>query len=392
MIRPGPSRRVAARCALASAVVLLASGVSACSDVDHFYDTPGGLQDGRAGTLLRSSPIFLPGAGQRGWRILYQSTGLDGRAIAVSGLFVRPAAPAPPGGFPLISYAHPTVGLADACAPSKRNDIGVLTARAVAAGFAVALTDYEGLGTSGVHPYLVGQSEGRSVLDAARAVRTLGGSDVGDRVGIWGYSQGGHAAMFAAQIAPTYAPDLEVIGAISVAGPASDGWVTDMLNRPDLYALGVMVAVAWSANDAMLQAGDVLGQVGLDATPRLLGTDVGRPAVCSDLGGIGIGHAPSELVKSEPASLTPWRTELERNAVGAAKPSAPLLLFSGTADDLVSSSEAGFARDRYCTRQANIELRNIPDANHLTVMSGALDPGLSWMTERFAGTIATSSC
>ena len=373
-------------------VAVLASGLTGCSDIDHFYDTPGGLQDGRAGTLLRSGSIFLPGAGQQGWRILYQSTGLDGRPIAVSGLFVRPSGPAPAGGFPLISYAHPTVGLADACAPSKRNDIGVLTARAVAAGFAVALTDYQGLGTAGVHPYLMGESEGRSVLDAARAVRTLAEADVGDQVGIWGYSQGGHAAMFAAQIAPTYAPELQIVGTVSVAGPASDHWVTDVLNRPNLYALGVMAAVGWSANDSTLQASDVLGPVGLDATPRLLGTDVDRPEVCSDLGGIGIGHPASELVAAQPETLPPWKAALERSAVGAAAPTTPLLLFSGTTDDLVPPSEAEFARRSYCARDATIELRSIPDANHLTVMSGALDPGLSWMTGRLRGTAAATSC
>jgi len=378
-------------------VALAAMGLPGCGDADRFYLTPDGLRDGQAGSLLRSESMFVPGAGQRGWRILYQSTGLDGRPVAVSGSFVRPSGPAPAGGFPLISYAHPTVGIADACAPSKRDDTGVLTSRAVAAGFAVVLTDYQGLGTAGVHPYLIGESEGRSVLDAARAVRTLGGAEVGDQLGVWGYSQGGHAAMFAAQIASSYAPDLNLFGTVSVAGVASDHWVADVLRRPDLYALGVMAAVSWAANadpgtGEVLHAEDVLGPIGRDATPRLLGTDVDRPAVCSDLGGIGIGHSSAELINADPSTLPAWRAALDRVAVGGAAPSAPLLVISGTSDDLVPPSEAEFARRRYCARGADVEVRAVPGANHLTIMDTALDVGLTWMVGRLSGAATTSSC
>ena len=75
------------------------------------------------------------------------------------------------------------------------------TSDIVNAGYLVAFSDYEGLGTPGRHPYLVGESEGRSVLDAAKAAAQLPGADAGDQLAIWGHSQGGHAALWAAQLA-----------------------------------------------------------------------------------------------------------------------------------------------------------------------------------------------
>ena len=69
-----------------------------------------------------------------------------------------------------------------------------------------------GLGTPGVHPYLVGESEGRVVLDSIRAARSLLPDQTSDTTAIFGHSQGGHAVLFAAELAPTYAPELRVVG------------------------------------------------------------------------------------------------------------------------------------------------------------------------------------
>ena len=89
------------------------------------------------------------------------------------------------------------------------------------AGYVVAATDYEGLGTPGVHPYLVGESEGRGVLDAARAAKALAATDAGDQVLVFGHSQGGQAALFAGELAASYAPELTVLG-VAAAAPAAD--------------------------------------------------------------------------------------------------------------------------------------------------------------------------
>ena len=125
----------------------------------------------------------------------------------------------------MVSWAHGTTGIADSCAPS-RTPKGPYTFYAapqfgawLKAGYAIANTDYEGLGTPGVHPYLVGRSEGRGVVDIVRASRQLDGR-LARRYVIAGHSQGGHAALFAAAIGPKWAPELRLRGVAAFA-PAS---------------------------------------------------------------------------------------------------------------------------------------------------------------------------
>jgi len=142
----------------------------------------------------------------------------------LSGSVAVPKGKAPKGGWPVVTWAHGTVGIADACAPSiagtqHQYDSPLLNSW-LKAGFAVVRTDYEGLGVPGVtHPYLIGVSEGRSVLDMVRAARKLD-ANIGKNVLIAGHSQGGHAALWANALAKKYTPDLQVRGTLALA-PAS---------------------------------------------------------------------------------------------------------------------------------------------------------------------------
>lgn len=155
-----------------------------------------------------------------GRRILYGSaSGIDGRPIAVSGQLFLPAGAPPAGGWPLLAWAHGTVGVADRCAPSWRGGGRQDFAGWLAAGYAVVASDYEGLGTPGLHPYLDKRAEGQGVLDAARAALAAEPGRLANRVVIAGQSQGGGAALAAAGLAPSYAPDLAVAAVIATGAP-----------------------------------------------------------------------------------------------------------------------------------------------------------------------------
>jgi len=188
-----------------------------------FYTPPSKLVGGSHGSLiwtrkLTGNAALEGGAGNR--LLLYRSTGVSGKSTAVSGTLAVPKGRAPKGGWPLISWAHGTTGIADSCAPSRGGGAGPpLLDRWLKAGFAVVRTDYEGLGTPGEHPYLIGRSEGSSVLDAARAARKLD-TRIGKRFVIAGHSQGGQAALWAASMAPKYTRDLKLRGTVAFA-PAS---------------------------------------------------------------------------------------------------------------------------------------------------------------------------
>ena len=141
-------------------------------DGGDFYAAPDPVPDDDHGSLLRYQPVDdLDVNGATAWRIMYVSESLEGEPIVVTGTALVPPGEAPTGGRPVLTIAHGTSGIADECAPSKHPAATELSLMGpfVDAGYLVVLSDYEGLGTPGRHPYLVGDSEGRGVLDGALA-------------------------------------------------------------------------------------------------------------------------------------------------------------------------------------------------------------------------------
>jgi hypothetical protein len=159
-------------------------------------------------------------AAQESRRILYTSTDVRWQSgqVPVSGALYLPAGTAPTKGWPLMAWAHGTLGIADACAPSwtgfRARDATYIN-RWLKAGFAVVVTDYQGLGGPGPHPYLNWQVEGRSVLDSVRAALAARPRGISNHVFISGQSQGSGAALGAARLAREYAPELKVLGAVA---------------------------------------------------------------------------------------------------------------------------------------------------------------------------------
>ena len=225
---------------------------------DAFYVPPRPLAKAKAGTIIRSTPIGGAPTGARAWKILYHSRAVDGRDIPVSGVVIAPTGAAPRGGRVVVTWAHGTSGMADLCAPSKQSDIASGNASTsgpagfgatmpyvqtfLDAGYVVAATDYEGIGTPGLHPFLVGESEGRSVLDAARAAHDLKGAAAASKVLVLGHSQGGHAALFAGELAASYAPELRVLG-VAAEAPGPDVEHTLPVVASATFANGYLVSV-----------------------------------------------------------------------------------------------------------------------------------------------------
>ena len=114
-------------------------------------------------------------------------------------------------------------------------------------GYAIAATDYPGLGTPGPHPYLVGDSEARAVIDSVRAARSFPGLENSTRYAVWGHSQGGQAALFTGMIAKSYAPELQLVG-VAAAAPATDlaTLMTDDLNSVGGRNLTAMTMWSWA--------------------------------------------------------------------------------------------------------------------------------------------------
>jgi len=190
---------------------------------DPFYAPPTN-QAHKPGALLRQA-AFDRGVPPdvQGWRILYGTTRHDGTPAVASAIVVVSRKPHD-GPRQLVAWTHGSTGFAPGCAPSLLDapfaNVPALQ-QAIDKGWVFVGTDYVGLGTSGPHPYLIGEGEARSALDSIPAVRQMKELRLHDGVVVWGHSQGGHAALWTGILAPAYAPELNILGAAAMA-PASD--------------------------------------------------------------------------------------------------------------------------------------------------------------------------
>jgi pimeloyl-ACP methyl ester carboxylesterase len=221
----------------ALSLLVSCSVASADTGVPAYYRTPlppHQTPGRRHGDVIRHKRIggdpAVAGSGQTQLVIYRTEEGGHDYGEPASGVVNLPKGRAPKGGWPVITWAHGTTGIADSCAPSldsARSPVHAYTAyiyplitRWLKAGYAVVRTDYQGLGTEFAHEYLIGASEGHSVLDMVRAARQALPGTLSNQVVISGHSQGGHAALFAAAEAPKYTPELRIRGTVAFA-PAS---------------------------------------------------------------------------------------------------------------------------------------------------------------------------
>src|SRR5258708_27776041 len=215
---------------LARAVAEPVGSARNCSSApagNAFYVPPNPLPPGQHGDIIWCRPVASPTPGANAWQILYLSTTVSGARAAVSGTVLVPTAPYP-GTRPVTAYASGTPGCGAHCAPSREiasgsHDEQFAVDNLLSRGWAVAVTDYPGLGTPGDETYSVGIAEGRAVLDALRSATLLPGAGLSTTapMGLEGYSQGGGAAGWAAQLQPWYAPGLRLQGIAMGGTPAN---------------------------------------------------------------------------------------------------------------------------------------------------------------------------
>lgn len=161
--------------------------------------------------------------------LTYKMLGQSGQEVQATSLVFTPNTPPPVGGWPIVVWAHGTTGVADACAPSKAaltDSTKDLVSKLLAAGYVVVAPDYEGLGTAGLHPFLNVKSEAFSITDAVVATRNYLSQRNLLTSKKWltvGHSQGGHAALSAAQYASR--AQLDYKGTVAVAPASNLGFI-----------------------------------------------------------------------------------------------------------------------------------------------------------------------
>ncbi|MBC2905321.1 alpha/beta fold hydrolase [Streptomyces cupreus] len=394
--------------------------------IPAFYNPPTTLP-AADGALVRTEPLKLalslpslngplPG---RATRLMYKSTDSGGRPVAVTGAYIEPtAAWKGEGPRPLVALAPGTMGQGDQCSASMGlehplqlngetvsvgyEDLAIY--RLLATGAAVVVTDYAGLGaTDRLHTYVNRVDEAHALLDAARAARAVDGASVtaGSRVGLFGYSQGGGASAAAAELQPSYAPDVNLAGTYSGAPPADLTEVTRAIDGSELAG-----AIGWSLN-GFLQSDPTLKPIA-DAHLNTAGK-----AALADLSTMCVGDA---LFKYGRAKSTAWTTDgrsvsdiiaatpaltsfLNTQRIGTLKPTTPVRVVTGVSDDLVPHAQARRLATDWCAKGVNVtyDAEIIPNTgspllNHVTPLLTDQGDAVDWLTDRLKGRSAHSNC
>ena len=360
-----------------------------------FYDAPRSQLAGQPGTVFRQERIEGAPLGAAAYRTLYRSTGLKGEPIFVSGVIVVPQGNPPPGGRPIVAWAHPTSGVTPRCAPSLAiflfQQIQGLRSF-IERGYVVAATDYPGLGTPQTHPYLVGDSEARAVIDIVRAASNMPGAGGGKRFTVWGHSQGGQAALFTGMLAKSYAPEIELLG-VAAAAPATD---LAALMKGDIGTSGgnnIMAMTLWSWHrvfDASLAG--VANSRALTTLDRLARVCIEGPFDLSARQKIGQALNQHFLNAEQPADVEPWRSLLRKNSAGVLPSEIPVFLAQGTNDQIIDANVTRDYMNKLCNAGSKVKLMILPDIGHGRAAQASTMGAVGWLSDRFAGGAAPDDC
>lgn len=383
---------------VASLIGCTARDSGALTDVGGASAQSDSIAERGPGTIVTATPmndvdVAVGRLGGKSFRVTYRSTsGISGKPTEVTGaVFVPPGKP-PHGGWPILAFAHGTIGINPECSPSRTPDLLKsisLVATYLQLGYAIAAPDYEGLGGPGFHPYLDAKTGGLNLIDAVRALRAVS-PDVSKRWGALGGSQGGAVTWAANEQATTYAPELDLVGAVALA-PLADvtGFVekaTDRTLTKDQEGVYIWTLMGIERTrpgfpiDAFRH-----GSTAPNWTRLSQCTDAGQ----ADRNAALFAVTPDDLVPSDTGSSDQLHKILEAMALPQQRTAAPMLVIYGGRDTYVDAEWTRLAVERACALGSRIAAVYQPDKGHTD-----LDPGQfsGWLMSRFDGLPAPSTC
>lgn len=419
-------------CVAAAALISSTAPIAQADESRYlaFYTPPSPLPPGAPGDVIRTEPsrLVLEPSGQlgsfvgTGTRIMYRSTDAQGRPVAVTGTYIEPHVPWPGSGpRPLLAYATAPYGMGEQCAPSRLFDQGIhasldtgfdlmfnveegFIATLLARGFAIVVTDGVGLGVHGqMAPQFLNRVAGGAALnDAARAAMKLPDTSLkaGGPVAFWGWlAGGGHSALAAAELAGTYAPELNVVGTYA------NGATTDLPSMlPPLDGNQLAGSLGWVLRGIQEAYPDMTQPIADSLTPR--GTEMLANTSRQCMIQTGIDYAFRHLqpwfkkdlyqsVREEPLASI-----LAMQRIGNVKPTGPVYLSHNRWDSFAPyESVVATARD-WCALGADVTLwtneqppfLNKMNTNALLTAFVDGERSMAWIADRFNGVSTTPTC
>lgn len=366
---------------------------------DPFYDAPTGFQHAEAGTVLRSRDVEVAFLGLipqqvRAVQLLYRTTDMNGRPDAAATTILLPADREHAGTAPLISYQCAIDAITSRCFPSyalRRRSVApgavpqfelLLIAAAIAEGWAVSVPDHEGRDGTWGTPY----EPGYRILDGLRAAVGCERLKLSSEapIGLWGYSGGGLATAWAAEVCGSYAPELNIVGAV-LGSPVGDlGHTFRRLNGTFASALPALVVAALADvypglrriidEHANPDGRDLLERLHhmttVEAVLRLMRTDMGDML-----------DQPLEQILSTPEV----RHVFDEIKLGAAVPTPPVLIIQAVHDEIISVEGIDELAETYSSGGAQVTYHRDMFSEHLLLHPMSAPMALRWLSDRFAG-------
>jgi pimeloyl-ACP methyl ester carboxylesterase len=304
--------------------------------VPLFYLAPEVLP-AQPGVLIRKQSVSTV-IDARAWRVLYTTTDAAGQVTTASALFCLPKKQED--SYNLLVYCHQATGIERRCAPSVHDKPALALAglrQAMQKGWAYLAPDYPGLGAEGIHPFLIGEPTATSVLDAIRAIQTTTVAQINNKTVIWGYSQGGHAAAWAAGVQPSYAPELALDGII-LGSPALDPAELFQASEdsPISRVIWALSAVAWSRLTGISLQGAIKPESLAAVRETAKHCFIGAEAIVGLAATDAMGGKPHLI---NPLHVEPFATMLHENRAPT-KLSLPVLVVQGGKDITVPPAQS----------------------------------------------------
>ncbi len=357
-----------------------------------FYNTAGLSLSGPMGQVVRSEPLGFSVHNGSAERILYRTQRADGSVTFASGMVFIPNNDNGGSPRPVVAWAHGTVGMGDQCAPSRSaqpvNNIAWVI-QMLARGWVVTATDYAGLGTPGTEGYLVGGDEARDVLNSVRAARDLPAAQAGATFAIWGHSQGGHSALFTANQAGSYAPELHLVGTVASA-PAAE--LVPLLNETygtsiD-WVIGPEALTAWPTVYPNLNVASVTTAGGYNNYKRIANQCIAQAA----LAGTVRTKLKNQFFKANLVNSPSWRAAAQDQTAPVLPPSQPLMVAESLTDQVVLPNTTALYMQQACQAHSDLTTLWLTGVGHIQLANVISPQVIGWISDRFAGLPAPSTC
>jgi hypothetical protein len=359
------------------------------------------------GALLQQDRIDTGITGAQAWRIRYTTRDLNDVDHESTGLVIAPTAAGD--NRPILTWCHGTTGLGDAACPSAQPDparelVTYFTLEAtqqidfgvpglqgfIDAGWVVCATDYQGLGTDGMHQYTINITNARDAVFIAHAARQLVEVDAGTQLGCAGWSQGGGAAAAVAELDDADYGDLQLIGTVPMSPGVAKialqnpvgiaAGLTDATAAPDSH-LVMLLAGVHAANPLTLTLSDAFTPLGVEILDAAWNT---QPVHHLNDTIARLFRLKGAVLNPKPVNFPAWENAIIASSAGARTPVAPVLVCIDSFDGgtvIPVGWQTGYV-DAVKAMGGSVEVRDYPNDDHFSLPGSCIADAMAWLTEQ----------